>query len=141
MYINLFFKIYLHLTLCAQSFFSFSPFLKILQFYFHCFIPQLAPCFRFFSSLCFNQFFSSRYNFWFPLFTRSIYYTLFLLDCFDFAYGCICICVYSVTLSIVVIILCLYIGLLQFCVFLFFLFSFFFRFASFLFFITLIFNF
>ena len=29
--------------------------------------------------------------------------------------GCICICVYSVTLFIVVINLCLYIGLLQFC--------------------------
>ena len=38
--------------------------------------------------------------------------------------GCICICVYSVTLFIVVINLCLYVGLLQFCgVFLFFFFS------------------
>ena len=45
----------------------------------------------------------------------------FLLGCFDFAYGCICICVYSVTLFVVVINLCLYVGLLQFCgVFLFF---------------------
>ena len=34
---------------------------------------------------------------------------------FDFGYGCICTCVYSVTLFIVVISLCFYIGLLQFC--------------------------
>ena len=26
---------------------------------------------------------------WFPLFAGSIYFTLFLLNCFDFAYGCI----------------------------------------------------
>jgi len=45
---------------------------------------------------------SSIHNFWFPLFARSVYCTLFLLKCFDFAYGCICICVYSVTLFIVV---------------------------------------
>ena len=45
---------------------------------------------------------------------------------FDFAYGCLCICVYSVTFSNVIINLCLYIGLLQFCgVFFFSLFSFF----------------
>ena len=54
------------------------------------------------------------YKFWFPLFAGSIYCTLFLLDCFDFAYGYICICVYSVTLFIVVINLCLFVGLLQF---------------------------
>ena len=48
------------------------------------------------------------------MFAGSIYCTLFLLDCFHFAHECICICVYSVTLSIVVINLCLYIGLLQF---------------------------
>ena len=41
--------------------------------------------------------------FWFPLFTRSIYCTLFLLDYFDFAYRCICIRVYS----IIFIIICL----------------------------------
>ena len=67
-----------------------------------------------FSSLDFNWIFSGTYNFWFPLFAGSIYCTLFLLECFDFAYGCICICIYSVTLSVVVINLCLYIGLLQF---------------------------
>ena len=35
-----------------------------------------------------------------------------LLDCFDFAYGCIRICVYSVTLFIVVknVLSCLYLG-------------------------------
>ena len=56
-----------------------------------------------------------RHNFWFPLFARSIYSTLFLLVCFDFAYVYICICAYSVTLSIVAIYLCLYIWGLQFC--------------------------
>jgi len=62
----------------------------------------------------FYIFFSTgRNNFWFPLFTRSIYCTLLLLDCFDFPYGYICICVYSVTLFIIVI--NLYIGILQFC--------------------------
>ena len=66
-----------------------------------------------FFSLCFSQFCSGRHNFGFPLFSGSIYCTLFLLDCFDFAYGCIC--VYSVTLFTVVINLCIYIGLLQFC--------------------------
>ena len=30
-------------------------------------------------------------NFWFPLFSRSIHCTLILLDCFDFAYGYMCI--------------------------------------------------
>ena len=53
-------------------------------------------------------------------------YFLLLLDCFDFAYGYICVCIYSITLSIVVINFCLYIGLLHFCGV--FLFSFFFHF-------------
>ena len=43
---------------------------------------------------------TGRYNFLFPLFAGSIYYTLFLLDCFDFAYGRICIYVYSIILII-----------------------------------------
>ena len=51
-----------------------------------------------------------------------------------FAYGCICICVYSVTLFIVVINLCLYVGVLQFCGV--FLFSFFFLFFFLFFFIS-----
>ena len=72
---------------------------RICQFYFHCFISQLALCFSF-SSLCFNQFCSDRYNSGFPLFTGSIYCALFLLDYFDFDDGYICICVYSVTLSL-----------------------------------------
>jgi len=74
---------------------------------------------------------------------RSFYCTLFLLECFDFAYWCICVCVYSVTLSIVVINLCLSIELLQFCgVFLFhffFCFCLFVCFCFFLLFIILIF--
>ena len=37
---------------------------------------------------------------WFPLFTGSIYCTLFLLDSFDFAHGCICIRI-SVQFSLV----------------------------------------
>ena len=63
----------------------------------------------------------------------SICCTVFLLDCFNFAHGCICICVYSVTLFIVAKNLCLHIGLLQFCgVFhSFFPFSFFFLFFLF----------
>ena len=58
----------------------------------------------------------------------------FLLDTFNFAYGCVCICVYSVTLFILVINLCLYTGIFQFCgvfFYLFFLFSFFFNFFPF----------
>ena len=47
----------------------------------------------------------------FPFFSRSIYCTLFSLDCFDFAYGYICIYLYSVKLFIVIN-LCIYIGLL-----------------------------
>ena len=92
-----------------------------------------------FSDLCFSQFCSGKYNFGFPLFSRSIYFTLFLLDCFDFAHECICIHVYSVTLLIVVLNLWLYIGLLQVCgVFFFF---FFLLPVFFLFFIILIFKF
>ena len=40
-----------------------------------------------FSSLCFSQFCSHKHNFRFPLFAGSIFCTLFLLDCCDFAYG------------------------------------------------------
>ena len=117
MYINL---LYLSLFNFAYPFF-----LSFLLNIFVCFLfiglfPNWHLAFVLFSSLCFSQFYSSRYNFWFPLLTMSIYCTLFLLDCFDFAYGCICICIYSVTFFIVVIILCLYTGLLQFCEFSFF---------------------
>ena len=101
-------------------------------------IPQLAPCFSFVFQfvLWLVLFLTGRYNFWFPLFTGSIYCTLFLLDSFDFAYGCICIYMYSVTLFIVVINFCLYVGLLQFCGVCLFL-----SFFSFLFFVILIFTF
>ena len=109
-----------------------------VSFIFIALFPSWHLALVLFSSLFFNSFCSGRYNFWFPLFTRSIYCTSFFLDCVDFAYGCIGICVYSVTLSTVVINLCLSVGLLQFCgVFIFSpLFSFFF-----FFFITLMFNF
>ena len=42
---------------------------------------------------------TGRYHFRFPLFTRSIYCTLFLLDCFDFVYRCICLCVWASLLA------------------------------------------
>ena len=139
MYISL---LYLFLFNFAYLFFlSFLSFLlsqHICQFSFHCFIPHLAPCFSFVFQFVFQLVLFWQISFWCPLFAGSIYCTLFLLDCFDFAYGCIH--VYSVTLFIVVMDLCLYIGLLQFCgVLPFFLFSFFFCFLSFLFFIILIF--
>ena len=98
MYINL-----LHLPLfnfACLFFLSFLSFLSsqhVCYFCFHCFIPYLASCFSFVSQFCFSLFCSGRYNFWFLLLTGSIYCTLFLLDCFDFAYGRICICVYSIT--------------------------------------------
>ena len=122
MYINL---LYLPLFNFAYLFFLSSLSSKhICYFIFGALFPNWHLVLVLFFSLCFSEFFSGRYNFSYPLFTRSIYCTLFLLDCFDFVYGCICICVYSVTLSIVVINLCLYIGLLQFCgVFLFYPFS------------------
>ena len=69
----------------------------------HCFIPHLAPGF----SLVFQfvlklvLFLTRKYNFLFPLFPRSIYHTLFLLDCFDFVHRCICLCLYSIILIII----------------------------------------
>ena len=52
---------------------------------------------------------------YFLLFTRSINLLYFiLLECFDFACGCISTCVYSVILFTLVINLCFYIGFLQF---------------------------
>ena len=122
-------------------FFSFSSLKIFVSFIFIALFPSWHLALVLFSSLCFNQFCSGRYNFWFPLFVRSIYCTLFLLDCFDFAYGYICICVYSVTLSIVVINLCLYIGLCSSVEFSFFSLLFPFLFCFFLFFLFYIFNF
>ena len=87
-----------------------------------------------FSTLCFSYFCSDRYNFWFPLLTRSIYCTLFLLECFDFAYGCIYIyvCVYSLTfLLLLSTSVCMWSFAVLWGVYLFcFLFSFFFHFFS-----------
>ena len=115
MYINL-----LHQPLLnfVYLFFLSFPLNIFVNFVFIALFPTWHLALVSFSSLCFSQlvlFLIGKYNFWFPLFTRSIYFTLFLLDCFDFAYGNICICIYSVTLCIVVINLCFYVGLLQFC--------------------------
>ena len=121
--------------MCIYSFFllvlSF-PVNIFVSFIFIALFPNWHLTLVLFPSLFFSQFCSGRYNFWFPLFARSVYCTLFLLDCFDFAYGCIC--VYSVTLSTVTN-LCLFIGLLQFYGF----FFPFFHFFSFLYFIILMF--
>ena len=123
--------LYLPLFNFAYLFFLFFFFLSFplnlfVSFIFIALFPNWHLALVLFSSLCFSQFCSGRHNFLFLLFTRSIYCTSFSLECFDFTYGCICICVYSVTLFIVVINLCLYIGLLQFWrVVFFFLFSFF----------------
>ena len=97
------------------AFLSF-PLNIFVSFVFTALFPTWHLALVLFSSLYFSYFCSGRYNFWFPLLARSIYCTLFLLDCFDFAYyGRMCICVYSVTLFIVAINLCLYFGHLQFC--------------------------
>ena len=108
MYINL---LYLPLFSFAYLFFlSFLSFLSsqlICQFCFHCFIPQMAPCFSFVFQFVLQLvlFLTGRYTFWFPFFTWSVYCTLFLLDCFDFAHGCISICIYSILLIIIYLIL------------------------------------
>ena len=126
MYINLLYIPLFSFAYLVFLFFSSFP-LKICQFYFHCFIPPLVPCFHFVLQfvLYLVVFLTGRQTFWFPLFTRSVCCTLFLLDCFDFAYRCICISVYSVTFFIFVLNICLYVGLLQFCGVFLFLFSFF----------------
>ena len=111
MYINL----YLYLFNFSYLFFLSFPLNIFVSFIFIALFLNWHLALVLFSSLCFSQFYSGGYNFWFPLFTRSIYCTLFLLDCFDFAYRCTCICVYSVTIFIFVTNLCLYVGPLQFC--------------------------
>ena len=70
-------------------FFLSFPLNMVVSFSFNALFPNWHLVLVVFSSLCFSQFFSGRYNFCFPLFARSIYCTLFLLDFFDFAYGCI----------------------------------------------------
>ena len=69
------------------SFFLFNLFLSIfVSFGFIVLLPNWHLALALFSSFVLN--------FWFPLLTGSIYCTLFLLDCFDFAYKCIYMCVY-----------------------------------------------
>ena len=124
MYINL-----LHLPLLNFAYLFYLSFISFLSshyfvsFIFIALFLNRHLSLSLFSSLCFSSFCSGRYNFWFPLFTRSIYCTVFLLECFDFAYGCICICVYSVTLFIVVINLFLALGFCHSVKFSFILFS------------------
>ena len=76
MYINL-----LHLSLFnfAYLFFLSFPFLST-----YCFSLHLAPCFSFVFQFVLKLvlFLTVQHNFSFPLFARSIYCTLFLLDCF-----------------------------------------------------------
>ena len=84
MYINL------HQLLFNFAYLSFLLFLfsqNICSFYFHCSIPHLAPCFSFVFQFVLKLvlFLTGKYNFWFPLFARSVYCTLFLLHCFHFA--------------------------------------------------------
>ena len=109
MYINL---LYLPLFNFAYLFFLSFPLNIFVSFVFTALFPTWHLALVLFSSLCLKLalFLTGKYNFWFPLFTSSIYCTLFLLDCFDFAYECTCICVYSVTLFIVVINLCSTLG-------------------------------
>jgi len=123
MYINL---LYLPLFNFAYLFFLYFPLNIFVSFIFIALFLNWHLALVLFSSLCFSQFCSGRYNFWFPLFARSICCTLFLLDwLFWFCLRMyMYMCIFSHTF-IVIINLCLYVGLLQFCgVFLFF-FSFF----------------
>ena len=83
----------LHLHQLCISILSFLSFQHVCQFYFHFFFPQLVPCFWFCFLVCALVSF---------LLVGIIFGFLCWLDCFDFAYGCVCICVYSVTIFIVV---------------------------------------
>ena len=93
-YINLFYlPIFNFAYLFFLCFLSFLFSQYICQFYFHCFIPQLAPQFCF--PVCALVFFlTGKHNFLFLLFTGSIYCILFLLDCFDIADGYVCVYIY-----------------------------------------------
>ena len=68
----------------------------IVRGFFHCFIHYLAPCFSFVFQFALQLvlFLTGTYNFYFPLFAGSFYCTLFLQDCFDFTYICVCVCVF-----------------------------------------------
>ena len=100
MYINL---LYLPLFNFAHLFFLSFPLNIFVTFIFIALFPNWHLALVLFSSLCFNYFCSGRYNFWFPLFTGSTYCTLLLLDCFDFAHGCVCVCVYVYFISLTII--------------------------------------
>ena len=91
--------IYLILNVFFFSFLSFHLH-TFVRFIFNALFSNWHLALVLFSSLCFRWFCPGIYNFWFPLFT-------IVLECFDFAYGSICICVYSVTLITLVINLCL----------------------------------
>ena len=85
------------IQLCI-SFLFFLSSQHICQSYFHCFILHLASrlgfVFQFMLQLV--SFLTGKYNFWFPLFARSIYSTLFLLHCFDFCLW-VYMCIFSHT--------------------------------------------
>ena len=120
MFILSFFSLFLFLSIYLAVLFQllYSPIGTLLQF---CFPVCVLVSFVLVDK-----------SFWFPLFAGSIYCTLLLLDCFNFAYGYIHICVYSVTLFIVAINLCICVGVLQLCgILIFFLLSFFFHFFFF----------
>ena len=90
----------LHLPLfnSAYPFFSFLSFLSskhICYFCFHCFIPHLAPCFSFVFQFVHKLvlFLTGKYNFLFPLFTRSLLYFIFvgLFSLYSWVYIYMCI--------------------------------------------------
>ena len=98
MYINL---LYLPLFNFAHLFFLYFlsfPLNVFVSFIFIALFPNWHLALVLFSSLCFSQFCSGRYNFRFPLYAGSSYCTLFLLNCFDFAYQVyIYMCIFSNT--------------------------------------------
>ena len=105
MYINL-----LHLPLFNFAYLFFLFFLSFplnifVSFVFIALFPTWHLALVLFSSLCLLVLFlTGKYNFWFPLFTGSIYCTLFLLNCFHFVHWCVYICVYSIILIIICLI-------------------------------------
>ena len=79
------------------SFFLPFPLNIFVSFIFIALFPTWHLALVLFTILCLLVLFlTAKYNFWFPLFSGSVYCTLFLLDYFHFAHGCICICIYSI---------------------------------------------
>ena len=109
MYINLHLPLFNFAYLFFLSLLSFLSSQHICQFCFHCFIPHLAPCFSFvFRLLQLVLFWQIKF---FVSFVHQVNLLYFIfVGLFDFAYECICICVYSVTLFTVVINLCSTLG-------------------------------